>query len=137
MVNRIHANKTKNTNWWKLHTLFKSKNEMFLYWIKLVCVQCVLLLFFLLRLPAPFFMVAISLYSSLLLHFSPPTVDFLGNPLDVCPIRTSWKLCEEIWVGMTLFKCHFSINAVSSFRAVHLMWWWQPSSQIFPLLLLA
>ena len=65
-----------------------------------------------------------------------PLVDFVGNPSDACPIKTSWKFCEHLWTEMTLFECHFSINAASSFGAVHLMWWWQPSSQIFLLLLL-
>ena len=92
--------------------------------------------FFLPRLHTPFFTVAISLYSPSPLHSSLPLVDFVENPLDTCPIRTFWKFCEYLWTEMTLFKCHFSINAASSFGAVHLMWWWQPSSQIFLLLLL-
>ena len=39
-----------------------------------------------------FFMVITSLYSPLALHHSLPLVDLVENPLDACPIRTSWKL---------------------------------------------
>ena len=73
------------------------------------------------QITCPIFVVVISLYSPSHLHLSPPHVDFLRNCLDACPIWTSWKLCEEILVGMTLFRCHFSINAVSSFGAMHLI----------------
>ena len=65
-------------------------------------------------------MVVIHLYSPLHLHLSLPLVGFFRNCLDACPIWTSWKLCEEILVGMTLFRCHISINTASSFGVVHL-----------------
>ena len=45
--------------------------------------------FFLLRLHAPIFTVAISLYSPSPLHPNLPPIDFVENPLDACPIRTS------------------------------------------------
>ena len=82
----------------------------------------------------PHFMVITSLYSSAPLHPSLPPVGLVENPLDACHIKTSWKLCRQLLVELPLFKYHFSINAVSSFGAVHLMWWWQPFSQIFHLL---
>ena len=74
-----------------------------------------LFFFFLLWLHAPFLWWLFPYIVAHFLHLSPPPIDFLRNPLNACSIRTSWKLCEEIWAGITLFRCRFSINAANSF----------------------
>ena len=67
---------------------------MFLYLIQAyVNTLCSPFFFSLLRLHAPFFMVTTSLYSHSPLHLSLPPVNLVENPLNACPIRTSWKLC--------------------------------------------
>ena len=89
--------------------------EVFIFdWVYL-CTVYSLFFFFLLWLHAPFLWWLFPYIVAHFLHLSLPPIDFLRNPLNACSIRTSWKLCEEIWVGMTLFRCRFSINAANSF----------------------
>ena len=72
------------------HSSVKFEDELFLYLLRFYLItRCsFFLLIFLLRLHAPLFMEAIPLYSLIIFNPSLPLVDYVGDLLDACPIRS-------------------------------------------------
>ena len=97
---------------------------MFLYLIMFLWLQGVLLsILFLFQIATPFFMKANSLYSPLSIHLSLLPFQFLGNPLDACPIKALLEVIRRAMskddTGQVLFlhKCD-QISWCSAFNVV-------------------